>query len=523
MRKAMKFLSNNRMNHFSIFSVCLFVFYSSFSFCQEFDKELSADYRRKSDSLLEIGKYESAAAYLSSSFSYEPRELRTRKYLKEYKKKMSYLDSLIDCCVTDSMRCRYRLELALYYSEKGYGSRAYSWFGQAEDYCNNSEYFKSNLMKLFSPTIPDTVWVNNNEMNFNGFEIIRSNLEQNKFYETPWSLENVSNEIVHLRRDTSLFSGVIIMKSESHRSRYTSIGSFKIWHVQNGKLKYHIQHLVFNDPKKNSIKTTDPAGKEIMKYFDDDHYYSGVIKNNRDTIVEFYPNGDTLSKSINTKTENVNEYKHTFVKFYPNGDTLSKGFRKQGHYINSSSISYYPDGDPKFYSSEYKTDTNTLVREKKSWDENNNLIYKSSVVRVMDKSLVFDETIHFNKYGDTIEYSNRVDKYGLQGIQYIPLNPLDYDVVLKEPYVLKAVFSMDSLQTILNPDIIFLDKRFRKISESEFLKSANYETDGRSLVKGYMNSLVESYEIDGVTYNAVACLDLKGRIKKLRRKLKRMK
>jgi hypothetical protein len=41
-------------------------------------------------------------------------------------------------------------------------------------------------------------------------------------------------------------------------------------------------------------------------------------------------------------------------------------------------------------------------------------------------------------------------------------------------------------------------------------------------IKYCIYSLAESYDIDGVIYNAIACLGLKGRIKKLRRKLKRM-
>ena len=124
-------------------------------------------------------------------------------------------------------------------------------------------------------------------------------------------------------------------------------------------------------------------------------------------------------------------------------------------------------------------------------------------------------------YGDTTEYFYWVDSK-FQGIQYIPLDQLDYEVKLKEPYVLKAVFSMDSLQTILNRDIIFLDKRFRQISQSEYLESMSSDYNFGYEVKYDMYILAESYEIDGETYNAVACRHLNGRIKKLRRKLKRM-
>ena len=514
-------------------SVCLLIFYSSLSFCQSYDKERSADFRRNSDSLIEVGKYEQASAYLSHSFSYQPKELRTKKYLKEYRKERSYLDSIIDCCVTDSMKCGYRLEQALYHIEKGSRSWAYTWIGKAERYCNDSEYFNSTLMKIFSPTKPDTIWASTSDINYNGFEIIRLNLDENKFYESAWHLKNLSNEIIHLRRDTSLFSGVVITKSDSYiRYDQSHSGSFEIWHFQNGKVKYHVDHLVKKDPEKNSITTSDPTGKLILDYFDDDFNYFYYTKydvngkgNKKVIQVEFYPNGDTLLRTFD-KDLDEKEYKIRTVWFYPNGDTLSKSLMKQGLDFNYYRVSYHPEGDTSYYSADFKTDTNTLVREHTTWDKDNNKIFKSTWVIGVDKSTIFSKIICFNKYGDTTEYKYWVEGDKLQGIQYMPIYQLDYENQieddLKEPYILKPVFSKDSLQSILNRDIIYLDKRFRQISQSEYIEliapvlSTGYE------IEYHIRSLAESYEINGVTYNAIACFGLKGRIKKLRKKLKRM-
>lgn len=486
------------MNNISSLLIILFAFYSSFSFCQEFNEEKSADYRIKSDSLLERRLYEHAETLLSLSFSLQPRELRTKEYQRKYKKQKNYLDSLIDCCLTDSKRCSYRVETALDFIDKGYRGTANTWFKLAENYSDNSEYFRINYKKLFSSKVPDTIWVNSNELDYNGFEIIRLDPEQDGFVKDHLSYDELSEQIIHLRRDTSLFSGVIIKKVESHRIHHsTSIGQFNIWHVKNGKVEYNIDHLVFNDPEKNGIKTSDPTGHEVMKYFDDDNYYYGVRKNNGDTV----------------------------VRFYPNGDTLSKGFRMKGHQFNQYSVSYHPTGDTNFYSFNYKTDTNTLVTEQKTWDKDNNLIFTSSEVRGLDKNLISEESISFNKHGDTTAFSHRGELNKLHGIQYTPLYQLDNEIELKTPYILRVLFEMDSLQTILNRDIIFLDKRFRQISQSEFLELIEPQMQGTFWFEEYMFSLSESYEINGVTYNAVACTEryrLRKKKKKLKRKLNRL-
>lgn len=503
-------------------SVCLLIFYSSLSFCQSYDNELSADFRRNSDSLKEIGKYESALSALTWSNSYKPKDLRTEEYQEKYNAKRKYLDSIIDCCVTDSMKCGFRLEQALYHIEKGSRGWAYNWMGEAERYCNDSEYFNSTLMKIFSPHIPDTIWINYKNSNYNGMEIIRYPAGTSRQL---WRPRGVGPEdSIYLHRDTSLYSGLLIDKIDSRMKGDSPYpyGSFEIFQVKNGVILNRVKHEVFNDPQKSSIKTSDPTRKKIMNYFDENHYYYGIVKRNGNLRVYFYPNGDTLRENIKRPGPAYSEY----------------------------GISYYPNGDTKHYSLQRKTDTNTFSIEARSWDQNNNLIYKWASVNEggVNGSPIYEEDIHFNEHGDTLHYKYRdsiwfkdmeFNKYGdtikyqyfdqhqrLQGIQYMSIFPFD-DVNQieddpKEPYILKAVFSKDSLKTILNRDIIYLDKRFRQISQSEYIEliapvlSTGYEIENR------IYSLAESYEINGVTYNAVGCFGLKGRIKKLRKKLKQM-
>lgn len=504
-------------------SVCLLIFYSSLSFCQVFDQELSADFRKNSDSLIEIGKYEPALWALTWSNSYQPKDLRTEEYKEKYNAQKKYIDSIIACCVTDSMKCVNRVESALHNIEKGHNKkRAYNIFLSARKFCNNSEYYKGSKSKLFSPIVPDTIWMNSYNSNYNGIEIIRYHEGASQQL---WRPRGVGLEdSIYLHRDTSLFSGFLIDKRDSRMKGDSPnpYGSFEISHVQNGVISNQVKHEVFNDPQKSSIKTSDPTGKKILNYFDENHYYYGIVKRNGDLRVYFYPNGDTLSKNI----------------------------KRPGPPYNKYGISYYPNGDTKHYSLQRKTDTNTFSSEARSWDQNNNLIYKWAMLNEgrVNGSRIYEETIHFNKhgdtmyyrysdtiwiedltfnkYGDTIEYSYFDQHQKLQGIQYMPIFQLDdvnqIEDDLKEPYILKAVFSKDSLQSILNRDIIYLDKRFKQISQSEYIEliapvlSTGYEIQYR------IYSLAESYEINGVTYSTIACFGLKGRIKKLRKKLKQM-
>jgi hypothetical protein len=222
--------------------------------------------------------------------------------------------------------------------------------------------------------------------------------------------------------------------------------SFEIFQVQNGVILNRVKHEVFNDPQKSSIKTSDPTRKKIINYFDENHYYYGIVKRNGNLRVYFYPNGDTLSKNI----------------------------KRQGPPYYEYGISYYPNGDTKHYSLQRKTDTNTFSFEARSWDQNNNLIFKWTKVNEekvngsgnYSGSRIYEENIHFNKhgdtmyyrysdtiwikdlkfnkYGDTIEYSYFDQHQKLQGIQYMSIFQLDdvnqIEDDLKEPYILKAVF-----------------------------------------------------------------------------------
>lgn len=415
-----------------------------------------------SDSLLEVNDYEGALWHLKIGYSYQVGDNHYKEFYNKFKKKEKHLDSLITCCLTDSMKCNTRLKNGIKSFEEEDYSQVDRWFREARMYCNNSEFYRENLNKIIHLMPTDTVKLN--YMNHGALQLMRmTGINANMETSSP----NLSSiETIYFRKDSTLYNGVVTWKQFIGDPEQGRV--FKIWNIENGKIVKYEKHTVCKNKSASAVTTYDSIKKTILNEFDGDFYYCGIEKNMGNLKIHLSRTGDTLFKTV------INGEEKEMIQYLPNGDTLS---------IETTS----------------RADTNKILVEKKKWNTNKKLIIKSIHTYTNDYTPIRSETIEYDENGDTLMYTQYLESSRV-GVQIDPIHSINGDYY----YPLKSFYKKDSLVDIINSDIIFFDERYRQIDGTKFLELLIKKQDGNPLEPfEYIYTWARTFVIDGKEYNAV--------------------
>jgi len=451
-----------KLIHNCVLALLLVIFTSHNSYSQTDSLKFGVKFWNISDSLLEVNDYEGALHHLQTGYYYQVGDNHYKAFYNKFKKKERHLDSLIICCLTDSMRCNSRIQNGIKSFKEADYSQVDRWFREARMYCKNSDFYQENLNEMSHLMPIDTVKLN--YLNHGALQLMRM-IGVNINIETS-SPDLSSNETIYFRKDSTLYNGVVTWKQfigSPEQSR-----AYKIWNIEDGKIVKYNKYSVCKNKGTEVGVTYDSIERRVLNEFDGDNYLCGIEKNMCNLKIRFSPEGDTLLKTT------------------VDGEEMEM-------------IRFFPDGDTAMLESTIRTDTDETVTERMDWSKDKILVFKSISKYSNNQTMLSEESINFDENGDTLTYWLYV-KDAQEGVQINSIASLEGG----GNYLLKTLYKNDSLVDIINSDIMFLNKRFKQIDAREFLDLLRKKQD-RNFPQLYSHIYTwdSPFVIDGKEYNAV--------------------